>query len=448
MRQSRLGPCLQILIGAIVALGLVPFASAQLVDCSGMTPGAFTSINAALAASGNGAYIVVVSGTTCNEDVNIVGMVNVSLGTDWAQRAAIKGSITVNSSANIFLYGFDVTSPNVDGNHSYGLQVFSSSNVNINACTSTYNPGNGVQVEGGSSVTLGDWGNFSHNGDSGINVGGNSLLGMNAWGGEMDVMFNRNSGVYVDRSDFGTLGHTAINDNYATGAPQPNGFGIDFRGASKGFIFGLFGVAEISGNQGGGISVLENSEISIGGNQPWAAYPVLIATNSPVGISLGFASQLTVIGGTQINEHSSTGIDVFANSQANIYGDNLITHIGSSMDPGKAAVRVDGNSELYLRNGTIAQNSAPAIIAVVNSSVDAVGVSFNSNAGPNFVCDSSATIAGDMKPASLGSANSCKIVDSPGWNHRYSAPGSAPEWRGNKGMSDRFKAASSKIHHQ
>lgn len=445
--------CWRLLLAVIVGAAVVCLPQRlcpQVVDCSGMTPDAYTSINAALSDFGNNSWIFVVPGTTCSEDVSVNGMSNVSIGTQWGQRAGLNGSFNINGSQNIYLYGFDVTSPNADGNHSAGILVTNSTNVMVDACTSQHNQGNGIRVDSHSSAYVQDWGNYSYNGDSGVAVTAHSYMTLIAWGGEIDIMFNKNAGLYIDRSALFNFGHVSINNNMAAASTipgTPNGFGVDMRGMATAGMFGVFGVAEISGNQGGGISLIENSQLSLGGNQSWAPNSVLIATNYSTGISAGFGSQLTIFGGTQIVEHATVGVDLYGKSQADIYGENnLITRIGSGMEPGKAAIRVDGNSELYLRNATITQNTASGIMALVNSSVDAVGISFSSNAGANFVCDGSATISGDMTPASLGAANTCRVSGIPGLLHRFHAPtGAPPDWHAQKAASDRFKAFASRF---
>lgn len=445
-----LSKCWKLVPTLIVGVGVLCFPQrtfGQLVDCSGMTAGAYATISDAVANAGNGAYILVLPGT-CSENVTMNGLSNVSIGTYWGQRVTLAGSLNINGSQNIYLYGFDVTSTNLDGNHSIGILITNSTNVMVDACTSRHNQGNGLHVDGHASAVVQDWGDFSYNGDRGVSVTSQSYLQFVAWGGEIDVMFNKGSGLYIDRSAVFNLGRVFINDNLSTGAAQPDGFGVDMRGMATAGMFGIFGVVEISGNQGGGISLMENSEASLGGTQAWASYPVLIATNYSTGISAGFGSQLTMFGGVQIVEHSAVGIDLYGKSQAAIYGDgNLITRIGSGMEPAKAALRVDGNSEAYLRNLTITQNVAPGILNLVNSSVDAVGVSFSSNTGGNVVCDSSAVLSSDMSGASLGAANVCKIQGLSGAKHLFHAPTAVPDWHAQKAAADRFKAISSGMRH-
>ena len=79
------------------------------------------------------------------------------------------------------------------------------------------------------------------------------------------------------------------------------------------------------------------------------------------------------------------GVDLYGNSQAWLFGANQIHNNGSTTDPTSAAIRVDGNSELFLRSGTIAHNIGPALLALVNSSVDFNGVTFARNTGRSSV---------------------------------------------------------------
>jgi len=61
---------------------------------------------------------------------------------------------------------------------------------------------------------------------------------------------------------------------------------------------------------------------------------------------------------------------------------------------------VDGNSEALLRGVTVSQNNGPAILTLVNSSVDFAGNSFSGNTGV-ISCDSTSTMVSDL--AAFGS---------------------------------------------
>jgi len=444
--------CWKSVAGAILSIGLCclvqPLFAQTIVDCSNQTPWAnFTSISSALANTGDGANIIVMPGG-CSEDININGLSNVSIGALYGNRVALNGSFTINGSRNILLYGFDVSSPNNGGAHPNGIQVSNSQNVMMDACTSKYNQGQGLHVEN-SSAHVQAWGVFDNNGGIGVNVSGHSYLSFLGWAGNIDVSSNQNAGVYVERSQVDILGPVFIMDNRSTaGVGFPSGFGIDMRGAATATVFGIFGQNMIFNNRGGGISLQENSEISVGGNVSWAAYSDIIQANGPVGISAGFGAQLTLFGGVQVLGHTTAGIDVFGNSQAAIYlGSNVISQNGFGTDPARAGIRVDGNSEAYLRNAVISQNGGPGVLALINSSVDSFGSTFSSNAGGSFACDTSATVTGDMTASSLGSANLCKAPGNSGSQHRFPGMTKAPDWHSQKAIADRFKALCATIRH-
>src|SRR5262249_4137910 len=113
-------------------------------------------------------------------------------------------------------------------------------------------------------------------------------------------------------------------------------------------------------------------------------------------ISASLGSQVTLYGGVEISGHSGPALDLFASSQGNVSGANFLHNNGTANDPRSAAIRVDGNSEAFLRGGIVAQNVGPAILALVNSSADLGGVTFSSNSGGVVVCDSSAYMISDL----------------------------------------------------
>jgi hypothetical protein len=132
-----------------------------------------------------------------------------------------------------------------------------------------------------------------------------------------------------------------------------------------------FGPNSISGNQAGGVSLVESAEIAIwsGGFGP-STPGTVIQGNGPVGVSAGLGSQVAIYGPVQVTGHSSAGVDVYGNSQASFFGPNLLQSNGSASDPRSAAIRVDGHSQALLRGGVVSNNNGPGLPALVNSSAD------------------------------------------------------------------------------
>jgi hypothetical protein len=148
----------------------------------------------------------------------------------------------------------------------------------------------------------------------------------------------------------------------------------------------------IQGNPAGGASIGEGSEISF-----WSiGQPNIIQGNGPTGVSVNLGSQATFFQGAQISDHSSVGVDVYGNSQANFFGANSVVKNGASSDPQSAGIRVDGNSEALLRGGDVSQNNGPGLLVLVNSSVDFTGVSFTSDSAGIVTCDSTGTMVSDL----------------------------------------------------
>jgi hypothetical protein len=270
-------------------------------------------------------------------------------------------------------------------------------------------------------------------------------VGLTAWGGLIDVSNNVGFGLYAARADINVLGNVRIANNKAVpNSPFTSGFGIDFRGGARGLLLGLWGPLVIEGNETGGISLQENAELSIlGGNVVPGWTPVLIQSNGSTGVSAAFGSQLTFYtgdAGVQILNHKDVGIDVYANSQAYFYGDTTITHNGFSSNPSRAGLRIDGNSEAFLRGADISQNGGPGILVLVSSSVDFSGVTFRSNGNGPIVCDSSAYMITDLTGTSAypGASLPCKVPHNLGNHRHYDTAIHVPDWSHSKAMEDKY----------
>ena len=402
-----------------VALFAFPHAArAQflVVGCPGGFPLApFPTINDALAAvTGPGAFILV-SGT-CSENVNLSGAINLSLAGSFGQTANINGNLSVNNSQNVFLGGLNITNQFGDG-----IDVSSSRSVVLDSCTSNGNAGNGLTVGQGSDVAIIATGAFSNNGAEGISVGGNSIVNISSFVGNTEISNNQGSAVGIDRSVFEAFGtHMAGNGQVA----------INSLGAGKTLIFSFQGVnpTVIENNAKGAVSLQEGSEISIGSVLP--AAPNIIRNNGPFGVQAGFGSQVTLVG-VLITGHTGPGVDVYAHSQ--FYGTSQLPGLGATQiqtngtagDPLSAGVRVDGNSEVLLRGVNISQNNGPAILALVNSSVDFAGNTFSSNTGV-ITCDSTSSMESDLDASASNPASGvrCGVAHSLG-NRSLSTPAPA-----------------------
>jgi hypothetical protein len=285
-----------------------------------------------------------------------------------------------------------------------------------------------------SEVTIQAMGTFDYNVRGGIGASEGSQVLVVAWAGPVDISNNAGPGVWAFHANFLTYGHTTIaNNTFGPGAFS--GYGIDLRGGARAQVGTVFGPNLVTGNQSGGAWLQENSEISF-----WnAGYPTVIQGNGPVGVLAGFGSQVTFFNSSQISGHTSAGVDLYANSQAYLFGANTVQGNGSSADARSAGIVVDGNSEAFLRGGQISGNSGPALLALVNSSVDFSGVSFSGNGGV-ISCDSSSTMVSDWThPSSTPAAGvSCRTPHALGGRQITKTQPAMPDWSAHKAQHDKY----------
>lgn len=381
----------RILVGIVILVALffcAEVAQGQFltVGCAGGDPFAqFSNINSALPnVTGPGAFLLVTG--TCTENVFLNGANNLTLGAPFGTTANLNGHLSIQNSQNVYVYGLNVTN-----NSGTGIDVTSGHSVTLDSCSSSGNAGNGMSAQQESDVSIINFGTFSNNSAEGIFVASNSVVNIGSFGGTTEISSNQSSGVGVDRSVFEVFGaHLAGNGQAA----------INSLGAGKTLIFSFLGVnpTVIENNPKGGVSLQEGSEISIGSVLPGA--PNVISNNGPFGISVGFGSQVTLVGAV-VTGHAGPGVDIYSHSQ--LYGTSQVPGLGATQisnngtagDSLSAGIRVDGGSEALLRGVTISQNNGPAILALVNSSVDFAGNTLNGNAGV-ITCDSTSSMVSDL----------------------------------------------------
>jgi len=432
----------RLLLLMMMLLALIPAARAQsyyFVDCSGANPADYSSIGAALAVAGPNSYVLVTG--TCNENVSINNAWNLNLGAFYGSTANINGNVSVTASNSVFLYGLNVTNASGDG-----FDVTSSHNVTLWTCAANGNQGSGLAVHSLSDVTVDGPGSFDNNGAGGFGTVDNSFLTVLTWGGPVDISGNHGPGVSVGGgSEFVTLGNTMIENNInVPGGARPDGFGIQAVSASKIQVGNCFGGNQIAGNESGGIDVRENSFLSI-----WICGAVgqnIIKNNGPVGIEVGLGSEVALYTNVVISGHTGPGVELYAQGQLYMYGPNLISQNGSAGDPRTAGIVVDGNSEAFLRGGTISANTGPGILALVNSSVDSVGATFSANTGGIATCDSSAYMVSDLLPAAgnPSSGITCRMPHHLGNRRDVSSHPVAPDITAQKNRTALYKKFASR----
>jgi hypothetical protein len=291
-----------------------------------------------------------------------------------------------------------------------------------------------------SDVTVEGPGSFDNNGGSGVGVDSGSVLSVVTGGGPVDISGNHGPGVGVnDGSLFKTYGNATIENNInVPGGVRPDGFGIQVVSDSIVQVASCFGTNKISGNQSGGIDVREHSRLSIwgcgtaGGN--------FVINNGPVGLNVGMESQVALYDNVVISGHSGPGIALYAEGQLYMYGPNVISNNGNAGDPRSGGVVLDGNSEMYLRGGTLSANTGPGILALVNSSIDSVGATFTGNTGGIAVCDSSAYMVSDLTETGKGpSGVACNTPHHLGNRHGVESAPIAPDFTSQKNKAAQYR---------
>jgi hypothetical protein len=425
-------------IAAVVSLCLLCMASGaaaqtNFVDCSGGTTWAYPNISSALSNTGNGGTIFVFPGL-CNEDVWIVNMSNIQIGALW-DRVALQGTMGIQGSNNVLLYGFDVHNSWGDG-----VLIYESQNVMLDTFTSNNNPGRGVLVFRNSSVNLQGSGSYSGNGGAGIDVGENSLLFAEGWNGPI-VADNNLFGIHVSSSTISFWGNMELSNN--KGGQYWGGVGLLMGQGARGNIYAQAGDNHIAGNQWSGISIGDSSSLNISGGTvigtPYANY---VNGNGPSGILVQTGSQLRLNSGVHVSGHSDTGVDVSSNSQVVMAGVDL--DVQNNGGPG---FNIRGNSEGDLWNGVISGNSV-GVATSANSSV-ALTATASSNASGPIQCDSTSYLSiTNLPPAMLGGATGCRITSGPGVNqsHAQVQHASAPSWKPQKDAEERFLKLAAKYH--
>jgi hypothetical protein len=409
------------------------------VDCT--NPSAqfpqFPSIGSAVFAATDGTSIYVPPGQTCTENVYLGYLKNIAIVTDWQKTFTLAGNLTIQSAHTVEIQGMVVTNPGGDG-----IDVNDSTDVTFTFVQSVNNTGAGLGLTS-SQITIAGAGTYSNNGGIGINAGTNSTLSISAWYGTVDISNNTGTGLNADRSVVNSFGNTNISNTKAVpGAGYPNGFGINEFGGAKAGFFGGFGPVSISSNAGGGVSLEETSEMSLGGNLSWAPNLVTVQGNGPVGIALQYGGSLTLFG-TQVTGHTSAGISLYGNSQAAIITPTVqISGNGTGTGPDRAGIVVEQGSQALVSDAAIQSNGGPGILALLHATLDVEGSSFSSNAGGAIVCDQSTALETDLGHHVLGSANACTVA--PPRSHHPHGIGdmslSLPNWQ-------RIKARSIKLNH-
>ena len=372
-------------------------AGAQIkVDCTGKTAGAFTTITAALKTAPVAGATIVITGP-CTENVSIRGLYNLNLGAAADKSVKLTGSLSLGGAANVYLYGLKVT--NAAG---AGITIAGANGVTLDNCTSNGNGTDGLAVSQSSDVTVLGTSAFNANKRYGVNLNGHAHVSLAVWAsGSTSISNNTDAGVWITEGSLldGT-GPLTIEGNGVGGtstAPAVHGYGIEMYGASIVQFGDCPGSTSIMDNVSGGVSVEENSELSL-----WncdTGHKHRIQSNGPVGITLGLGAEATISYEVQISGHKGPAVAVTSGSTLFAAGPDTISQNGSSEISKGAAISVAGNSHAFLEGATISSTPGPAILAELGSTVNLSQMTFTGDTGGSIECDNSSYMWTDATPA-------------------------------------------------
>jgi hypothetical protein len=262
--------CVTILAGAVLLLPCASYADELTVDCSGGTPGAYTSIQDAIGALGPGgptppwdfhARHVITVVSDCVDRIPVFDRQGLTI------RGPESGVVTITPpSPNGFVVyiggsqGIQLERLIISGAEG-GIQVYDASEVDIFDCTIENNSGNGLNLSGNSTVFFVGW-DYPHlsairnnSGDGVLVYDASEFL---SW--DTTIEGNGDGGLRLSLGGTAWLnGATVIRNNGTAG--EPDSAGIYLGGGST--FLARRGGNEITDNFGPGILADVNSTVTV-----------------------------------------------------------------------------------------------------------------------------------------------------------------------------------------
>jgi hypothetical protein len=331
----------------LLLTGSMAFAQNATIDCSGATPGAFTSIgqavfnspdHTAFMVSGNCTEEIIIQrrndlGFFANTPVTIQaaaptsGVVNISgsQNISFAGPFTITGGVGVGISDSSHILFFEV---NVQNSGNFGV---SSTNAQVQFLNGSISSStrSGLVISGGTFEL--DGATVSNNGRIGVSAAATHLIISDENGLSTVVKNNGIAGVQISNSSQGDFVNLQIINNAGNnfGLQASSNTAVVMQGGSITGNTGIgvncvsttsceFSQMQISGNSGGGIQTSTHAELDLDGG-------VQISGNTGVGILIDQASAFASGGGNTISNNSGDGLIVNALSALNFFAPDTIT---------------------------------------------------------------------------------------------------------------------------
>jgi hypothetical protein len=367
------------------------FANSATVDCTGATPGAFTSIQAAVSSLPKQGPNDITVLSNCTEHVLISNYNDLSI-------FATPGSFTVTS----------------DNAARRVINITDSTKIVIDGLS--FAGGRGLFVNNSQDVFVGD-GNITNSGAQGM-VSVNSVVDIF----NMAIQHSTRSGIVAQGGSFSVDGNVTVTNNGRAGISMTNGHltlnGGDGTAANPNNVISnngfagvaiadaaeadIFGGNNIDGNGTTGLQVIHTSTVIMSGSVGTSAPAATINNNQGVGVHIGETSHgefdtlivsgngSNLTGGLESGSGSAGGMEVVENSDMFIDGAVDVSHNHAN------GVFVDESSVLSSLGGnTITHNQGNGFLVTTLAVAHFFAAdTVNSNTGEPLECDSSSVVVG------------------------------------------------------
>ena len=385
------------------------------VDCSGQTPGAFTSLQAAInSLDVVGPHSISVTGT-CTENVSIFDHQRIIIFTNSGQTATISAAdptaivVHIFASRSITLVGLVIQGGET------GVLVNQGSDVHIQNSIIQNNSGDGVGVQIGSVLTMETSSTIQNNGGTGLNDNSGSTVTLSTLPGQrIKILGNGNDGIDMDGSflqvNFGNLdvennagaaifqqgGRLLVFGGVDGSVFQGNGEGIDvFRSGSAQF----FGKNMIRNNGEVGLQIV-GSSVGLGGRAlpDGTVLATVIEGHSVLGVNVVRLGELTMNGQHKVQNNGDPTADSTLRGGIRLIRSSLTLLGGAAINNNTGpGIRADQNSGFSLNNFTVSGNTEQGVL-VGRQSVAAFAqpLSIVGNGAASVACDTTSLVFGDL----------------------------------------------------
>jgi parallel beta helix pectate lyase-like protein len=357
MRLRSFGPkllCAFLLLLSASTLSFAQTENSAAIDCSGATPGAFTSVQQAILSSPDHTNFSIAGNCTENL-VNIARRTDLSffanspvtiqvtssdqqvLIISRSQNITFSGPITMTGGQGVLISGSNgivLSQVTIQNSGQFGLTT-SNSQVQVFNGSITASARSGV-VSFGGTVEL-DGVTISNNGRIGVSAATTHLIMSDGNGLPPIVSNNGIAGVQLFNSSQGDFTDLQINNNAGGnfGLMAFNNSAVVMQGGSINSNTGTgvicvstshceFSQTQINSNTGGGIRTATHSELELDG-------AVQVSGNNGAGILIDQHSAYTSNGGNTISNNAGDALIVNALSTLNLVAPDTITATGTNL---------------------------------------------------------------------------------------------------------------------